>query len=633
VTTLFSSHAFRRLNLPGALLMTLLQRSPAVQAVATAVEFVAASPVGQVLRSVALAAASLGAIHSMAGATQFVASKNPVTGTVGTPITPATFAVTGAQTMTMSYRILSGSLPPGLTLAGLDTGTNIVNTSIGTITGTPTMAGSFSIGLRAYEFTNAKGDAWPTSGVLTLSFTFAAGTSVVAPAFTMQPTGQTVNAGATVTFTAAVSGTPAPALQWTHNDVAITGATSATLTLTNVQPTDAGSYAVIATNSAGSVSSNAATLVVNAAVAVPVFTVQPAAQTTMAVGSTAVLKVSAPDATSFQWRFNDNPIAGATDAMLVLTQLTAAQAGAYSCVATNSAGSTTSTTATLNVTATSDPGRLINLSILTPLAVAESMTMGTVLGGAGTTGAKALLARAAGPSLAPFGVTDVLPDPNMTLNSTSVSPAVVVATNDNWAGSSTLSAAFASVGAFSYFNSTTTDAAIFRQDLQPGNYTVQVSDTSGASGTAIAEIYDATPAGEFTSTTPRLINVSVLKEISTGATLTAGFVIGGSTARTVLIRAIGPGLTPLGVGGVMADPTMTLVNISASPAVTVATDDDWGGTAAIAQTANRVGAFAINDPASKDAMLLVTLAPGNYTAQVAPIGTGGTAIVEIYELP
>ncbi len=153
----------------------------------------------------------------------------------------------------------------------------------------------------------------------------------------------------------------------------------------------------------------------------------------------------------------------------------------------------------------------------------------------------------------------------------------------------------------------------------------------------IAEIYDATPAVNFTANTPRLINVSVLKNI--GASLTAGFVIGGATSRTVLIRAVGPtlGAAPFGVPGVVADPQMTLF----SGQTAIATNDNWGtpvgssaaSAAQLSAVFTQVGAFALT-PNSKDAALLATLAPGNYSVQVSGVaGTTGSALVEIYEVP
>ncbi len=90
-----------------------------------------------------------------------------------------------------------------------------------------------------------------------------------APAITSQTQSQTVTVGAGATFSVAVTGRPAPACQWQFNGAAIAGATGRTLSLTNVQPANAGSYTVTATNTSGSVTSNAATLTVNAVAAPP----------------------------------------------------------------------------------------------------------------------------------------------------------------------------------------------------------------------------------------------------------------------------------------------------------------------------------------------------------------------------
>ncbi len=429
-----------------------------------------------------------------------------------------------------------------------------------------------------------------------------------------------------VTFSATVAGTAPITFQWRKDGAAIAGATASSFTIASVQVADGGVYTVVATNATGTATSNTAALIVTApAVNPPAFAAQPLAQT-VAPGSTVVFSASAEGATAFQWRRNDAAIPGATRALLVLAPATAADAGSYSVLASNSGGATPSAAAALTVSTVppADTGRLINLSILTPLAAGETMTMGTVLGGAGTSGTKALLARAAGPSLAPLGVADVLPDPTMSL--VAAGATTPLATNDDWRGAPALSSAFTQVGAFAYASSTSKDAAIFQSALQPGGYTVAVSAAGGAAGSVIAELYDSTPTAAFTAATPRLVNVSVLKSIATGATLTAGFVIGGTTSRTVLVRAIGPGLAALGVGGVMPDPRLTLSGVTAS-------NDNWGGDPQLTAAANAVGAFALSDPTSRDAVLLVTLPPGQYTAQVSGIGAGGTAIVEVYEVP
>jgi hypothetical protein len=235
-----------------------------------------------------------------------------------------------------------------------------------------------------------------------------------------------------------------------------------------------------------------------------------------------------------------------------------------------------------------------------------------------------VLIRAAGPALGALGVGGTLADPNLEFFAGSAK----VGENDNWAGGAALSDAFAAVGAFPYAAPTSKDAAIFNPAIAPGGYSIRVTGNGGATGTVIAELYDSTPSAAFTSTTPRLINVSVLKQIGSG--FTVGFVIGGATPRTVLIRAVGPGLAAVGVtSGFVADPRLALFAGSTK----INESDDWGGTAALAAAMAQVGAFAI-PASSRDAALLATLQPGSYSVQVsAPAGTGGLVIAEVYEVP
>jgi hypothetical protein len=128
----------------------------------------------------------------------------------------------------------------------------------------------------------------------------------------------------------------------------------------------------------------------------------------------------------------------------------------------------------------------------------------------------------------------------------------------------------------------------------------------------------------------KFINISTLGTTSaTGQVLTAGFVIPAGQAQTVIIRGVGPGLTPLGVAGALADPVLEVYRAGATqPFVT---NDNWSGTQ-IATVSASVGAFALPN-GSADAAVILNLQPGGYTVQVKGKGTAsGTAIVEVYEV-
>jgi hypothetical protein len=126
--------------------------------------------------------------------------------------------------------------------------------------------------------------------------------------------------------------------------------------------------------------------------------------------------------------------------------------------------------------------------------------------------------------------------------------------------------------------------------------------------------------------TTKLSNLSTRLTLTPGSIAFPGFFLNGSQSQTVMIRAVGPGLAPLGVANVVADPVLELY----SGQNKVGENDDWTGTQA-AELAAKVGAFPL--PAgSKDAVLLATLAPGAYTLQVRGKTGGGELINEDYEI-
>lgn len=126
--------------------------------------------------------------------------------------------------------------------------------------------------------------------------------------------------------------------------------------------------------------------------------------------------------------------------------------------------------------------------------------------------------------------------------------------------------------------------------------------------------------------TSKLVNIATRLNLGAGTTAFPGFFINGTQSQTVMIRAVGPGLAPLGVSNFVADPVMELY----SGQNKIAENDDWSGTQAV-ELATQVGAFAL--PAgSRDAVLLATLPPGAYTLQVRGKTGGGEVIVEVYEV-
>ncbi len=356
----------------------------------------------------------------------------------------------------------------------------------------------------------------------------------------------------------------------------------------------------------------------------PAITTQPTVGA-VAASATVTLAVEASHAANavYQWFKDGAAIPGANTPAYTIAAISAARTGAYTVAITSPTGTVTSTPAVLALAPATDPGRLVNLSILTALTdAADTFTFGVVVGGAGTFGTKPILVRAAGPSLTSLGVADVLADPKLEF----YTGATKVGENDNWGGASATATVMASVGAFPFTGPASRDAAISLPTLASGANSAKISGTGA--GTVIAELYDATPTGTFTAITPRLINVSVLKNLGTG--VTAGFVIGGATARNVLVRAIGPTLGGFGVAGTVPDPRLALF----SGQTQIGANDNWGGGSALVTAFAQVGAFAL--PAtSRDAALLQTLQPGPYTVQVTstdPAATG-VALVEVYEVP
>jgi len=241
-------------------------------------------------------------------------------------------------------------------------------------------------------------------------------------------------------------------------------------------------------------------------------------------------------------------------------------------------------------------------------------------------GSKDLILRGVGPTLgtAPYNVSAVLPTPQITLTNSLTGAAV--ATVGAWGGGSALVADFLEVGAFA-LASDSADSAL-EETLPVGNYTSEVSGIGGATGVALAEVYDA-DAGSSTST---LTNISARAAVGTGPNvLIAGFVIRGSQPITVLLRGIGPTLgTTFGLTGVLAQPEIDLYN---SAGVKIQSNTGWAGSATLSSAFASAGAFSLPS-GSADAAMTATLPADSYTLQLSGVNaTTGLGMVEVYVLP
>lgn len=170
-----------------------------------------------------------------------------------------------------------------------------------------------------------------------------------------------------------------------------------------------------------------------------------------------------------------------------------------------------------------------------------------------------------------------------------------------------------------------------------GDYKVVVTDAAGATVTSTAATLTVTPDA-YAAPAAGLFNLSTRAQVGTDANvMIAGFVLGGSGAKKVLIRAVGPGLSPWFSTGYLADPQLV---VTKSDGTFIAANDDWGtgDATAIKAAGDSVGAFALAD-GSKDAAIVVTLPAGGptgfsgYTVTVkGAYGGTGIALVEVYDL-
>jgi hypothetical protein len=319
----------KRILIHPHVLAAFLQLAPLLR-VAQSAPGVMAAPTLFILRWVFGAAAVAGSMHGLSGATGVVPAAVRATNGVRTSVT---FSITSSSHGTArSYSAVSG-LPPGTTLS-----------TRGTLTGTPTASGPFTLRIRGWETTSLGGNWAELNVALTV-------VGANPPAVTSQPANLNVAPGQSASLTVAYSGDQPVALRWFKEDLEVKNATNATLTLPSAQVADSGRYRLRLINDLATVFSDWATLTVQAAVAKPVITTQPVGRALHA-GEGFSLGVSATGTNlTYAWTRDGVVVgsAGPPGPTLVVTNVTATAAGVYRVRITNLGGFVDSDGATLSV--------------------------------------------------------------------------------------------------------------------------------------------------------------------------------------------------------------------------------------------------------------------------------------------
>lgn len=172
---------------------------------------------------------------------------------------------------------------------------------------------------------------------------FAMSSSIQPPEITAHPRSEVVLVGGAITLTVVATGSSPLSYQWFKNGSPIQFATLSAFALANVQPSDAGSYTVSVSNSAGTVTSSAGVLTI----AAPPSIVKSPAGLVVPSGTNITLQVEAAGSLplGYQWQLDGKEIPGATGAALLIESIRPAQRGRYTVRVFNSAGSVTSSPA------------------------------------------------------------------------------------------------------------------------------------------------------------------------------------------------------------------------------------------------------------------------------------------------
>jgi hypothetical protein len=228
---------------------------------------------------------------------------------------------------------------------------------------------------------------------------------------------------------------------------------------------------------------------------------------------------------------------------------------------------------------------------------------------------KAIVLRGMGPSLAVFGLTDLLLDPVLEFHGSNGS---LIAMNDNWKDTQR-----SQIEAIKFQPSDDRESVILAT-VPPAAYTSILTGKDNTTGVGLVEVYDINQAVDS-----QLANISTRGFVKSGNNvMIGGFILGGNQATSrVAIRGIGPSLSQFGLKPLLADPTLELHDANG---MTIIANDDWtdDGVAAAQLTLN---GLALTNP--KESGIFTSLPAGAFTVILAGKDGGtGIGLVEIYNL-
>lgn len=280
--------------------------------------------------------------------------------------------------------------------------------------------------------------------------------------------------------------------------------------------------------------------------------------------------------------------------------------------ATDMDGASVSEQFTVNVLAA--PGRPVNLSTRMQVGTGDNaLIAGFIMRG---TAPKRLAIRAMGQST---GLPGAIGNPTLELHD---STGATIATNNNW-GDAPNKQDVINIGLNPGSPNESVILTTVPSNANGAAYTAVMRGVNNTVGLGVVEVYDLDSGPGST-----LLNISTRGQVGVDPkALIGGFILGGAESKTILVRALGPSLTPFGIPNALVNPTLDFFN---GQGTQIDSNDDWMDSPQKNQIQS--SGLAPSDP--KESAILQQLPPGQYTAVVHGANSGiGVGSVEVYQLP